>query len=164
MRALPLALLLLTLTACDTVGTDAVIVRYTGPAITEADALVPNPPLGTAGWEGLVFLGRTGTSVSVDRQTLCGDECSQTLRFTFQDMPPVDSDALPEAARGVIEIVSGTPDGYETQEVGIGRVEIQDWGPEVYSGVVYPAGPFAPNVDPPPPTVFWADDLSFAVE
>ena len=45
MRALPLALLLLTLAACDTVGTDAVIVRYTGPAITEADAAVPTPPL-----------------------------------------------------------------------------------------------------------------------
>ena len=161
MRALPLALLLLTLTACDTVGTDAVIVRYTGPAITEADAAVPNPPLGAAGWEGSGFLGRTGTSVSVDQRTLCGDECSQTVRFTFQT---AHENTLPQSVRGRVEIVSSNPDGYETQEVGIGRVEIQDWGPEVYSGVVYPAGPFAPNVDPPPPTVFWADDLSFAVE
>ena len=158
------ALLLLALAACDTARDDGRIVRYEGPAITEADATVPNPPFGPAGWDGLVFIGRAGISVSVDRTTTCGDECAQTILFSFNDAPPADPSpgALPETVTGIVETVQGNPDGSTSAAFAIGRVEIDQWGPDVYSGVVHGASGNPDIV--PARIVFWADDLPTAVE
>lgn len=159
----PLLLLLaVAVAACDTTGVDgALITRYDGPRITEADATVPNPPFGPAGWDGSVFWSRTGQSVSVRRVVTCGDECARTLELVFSDAPPIVEGALPEAVTGSIEVVSGNPDGYERSVFEIERVQIQDWGPSVYSGVVH-IKPY--GFEYVEPIVFWADDLPVAAE
>ena len=164
MRIAALALLLLPLAACDSGRDDAVIVAYTGPEITEADALVPNPPLGSAGWSGVGIDALNGTFVTLHRDVLCGDECRQTVRFEFADAPRPDADGLPESVSGLFEMEMANPDGFAANALRIARVEIQDWGPEIYSGVVYLDSGNAPNIDPAPPTVFWTDDVSFVTE
>jgi len=150
MRTLSLLLLALAVGACDT-NADGQIVRYTGPAITEADATVVDPMLGTPrGWSGL----RIGDEVVLYREALCGDECNHTLKLRFEGRG-----ALPSDAEATLTRQEYTPERLEEQRLAIGRVEIQDWGPEVYSGVVYPV----PQDEAfQIPIVFWADDLPAA--
>ncbi|PAP74966.1 hypothetical protein [Rubrivirga marina] len=132
---LPLRLGLLVATlavaGCDSVGDDALITRYSGPEITEADATVPNPPFGPAGWQAS---GATGTAphVSLSRTTLCGDECSRTLTLRFAGSP---RDELPSSVEGRVVVQQYNPEGRTETDLSVRRVEVQDWGPEVYSGV-----------------------------
>ena len=162
MRSL-LLLSLLAVSACDTTtdagGTE--IVAYSGTPITRADASVPNPPLSPAEWEAGAFLGRAAFSVFVRRATLCGDECSRTVRLTFTTPHSVEADGLPESVAGVVEVQSYLPESFTTTELAISRVEIQDWGPEVYSGVVYATPQAGVNTAP---MVFWAESRGTAVE
>lgn len=163
---LPLPLLILAFlvlaSGCDTESTDTLIVPYTGPVLTEADAVVPNPPFSPARWSGSLFDGRMGQSVLLSRSTQCGDECSRTVRFTFRDAMPTQPSGLPESVEGVFERRQGNPDGFESRPLAITRVEIQDWGPEVYSGVVVTPSRDAPSADGR--IVFWADELPAAAE
>lgn len=145
MRTLLLALTLL-LAACDTAGDGARVVRYSGPEITEADATVPNPPFGPAGWRGT---GATGTDphVSLSRTTLCGDECGRTLTLRFEGSA---SDGLPTSVEGRVVVQQYNPEGRTETALPIRRAEIQSWGPEVYSGVAYP--------EDGGPLVFWVGE------
>lgn len=160
MRLLSLTIVLVTFSACDTGLADVDIGRYRGERLTEADAMVPNGPLGSAGWDGLVATTRAGRSVLLERRTRCSDECSQTVRLQFEGG---DVGGLPQSATGVMEQRASLPDRFESTPFEIDRVEIQDWGPEVYSGVVYTAASQAPTVDAMP-LVFWADHLPQASE
>lgn len=152
------ALLGATLAACDSDGTDdAEIVRYDGPAITQADASVPNPPFGSAAW--MASAPRRG-AIDVAVTTLCGDECGRTIRFSFRESTTAEPlplpGPLPESVTGTVSVQEYLPERFETAEIEVTRVEIQDWGPEIYSGIVYPAvvlGDFSPVV----PFVFWAE-------
>ena len=154
---------LLLLVACDTAPADGgtEIVAYRGAPITRADAAVPDPPLPPAEWEASGFLGRTGSSVFLRVATTCGDECRRTVRFTAYAPHSARPDGLPESMTGVVEVQTYNPEGFESGEIPISRVEIQDWGPEVYSGVVYPAHRGA---TPTVPYVFWAESQGVAVE
>jgi len=159
-RRAALPLLVLALAACDTnAGADGQIVRYTGPAITEANALVVDDMGLTQRWSADVVATPNGPSVFVSRTVLCGDECGRTITLRFRG-----GGALPASADGVVRQQEYTPERLEVAQLDIARVEIQDWGPEVYSGVAYPVTSNAPNIDPAPPLVFWTDDIGFAQE
>jgi hypothetical protein len=153
-----LGVLTVALAGCDSVGDDDLITRYSGPELTEADATVPNPPFGPAGWQGRGFLGYHERLVTLSRTTSCGDECARTVELQFRNGHDTD---LPETARGRVTVEQVNPDGYNEIDLSIRRVEIQDWGPEVFSGVVYPEPADGVSADP---IVFWADDLPTAVE
>ncbi len=155
---LRLGVLAVALAGCDSVGDDDLVTRYSGPVITEADATVPNPPLGPAGWVGINGAFYTERVVTLRRSTLCGDECAQTVELQFSNGHDTD---LPETVRGRVIVEQGNPDGYSETALPIVRVEVQDWGPEVYSGIAYPETTEDRDVAP---LVFWADDLPVAVE
>jgi hypothetical protein len=151
MRARLLLLLAPALAACDLIGDGVEIVRYTGPTITEADATVTDPMLGTPrGWSGL----RVGDEVVLYRETLCGDECNQRIELRFEGRG-----ALPSDAEATFTQSEYLPERFEERGLEIARIEVQDWGPEVFSGVVH-----LEPVDEvlQVPIVFWADDLPFA--
>ncbi len=151
-----LLVLAVVVSACDTADDDGPIVRYTGPAITEADATVPNDPFGPAGWTGTVFSYEAGRSVSVSRSVLCGDECNWTTTLRFEGRG-----ALPTSVEGTVLVRTATPESFEEMDLEIDRVEIQDWGPDAYSGIVYLVS--RPDIDTRP-IVFWADELAFATD
>ena len=154
-RALLLPFLL---TACDSNGADPVVVRYAGPEITEADATPPDE--GSAAWSAEVV----GEAVSIVQRTSCGDGCFRAFRLDFSEARP---GALPDHVEATARVVQSTasdtsPAGEYTATVEVARVEIQDWGPEVYSGVVL--FPHVPYVDAAPPPVFWTDDVTIEAE
>lgn len=151
--------LALLLTACDTTG-DGIITRYDGPPLTAADATVPNPPFADARWEGTRFLLRRDRDVFLGRSTLCGDECSRTVTLRFEEALSARAGDLPLSVEAAVDVSQGNPDGFERTPFTVHRVEIQDWGPEVYSGVAYASGDGAPSER----IVFWAEDLATAVE
>ena len=152
MRSLPL-ILALALVACDSTEVDPEIVRYTGPPITEADATIPNEPFEPAGWSGAFAEATDGRFVTVQRGTICGDECSERVLFGFEG--PAGAD-LPTSVEGVYELGEYLPKRSETRRIQIARVEIQDWEPDLVSGIVYPV----PEDDASTaPYVFWTDDL-----
>ena len=155
---LRLGVLVVAFAGCDSVGDDGLVTRYSGPEITEADAAVPNPPFGPATWEGWGFLGYHERLVTVSRTTSCGDECARTVELQFTNGHDTD---LPEAVRGWVIVEQGNPDGYSETDLPIRRAEIQDWGPGVFSGVVYPEPIDGASTAP---LVFWADGLPAAVE
>ena len=133
------------------------IVRYSGPALTEADAAV-----GDAGWGGLVFVAASGVSVFLDQTAGCGDGCARTVRLTLSHGPPVRPGALPGSAGATVEVRERGRGPSTPEALPLRRVEIQDgwaggpWTPGVYSGVAYP--------ETGDPVVFWADGLDSAVE
>ncbi len=159
-RTAALLFLLASLTACDA-SHDAVEVqvsRYIGPTITESDALAPDIT-GPRGWEALVFHGRRSTNTLLLQETLCGDECSLMLSVDFRDL---ESDRLPTFLSATLRRQELSPERDTTIALDVDRVEIQDWGPDVYSGHVIL------REDPPDivsaPIVFWADEPSISAE
>ncbi len=155
-----LSLAVLTVAGCDLAATDDTeIADYAGPTLTEADAAVANPPFGPAGWDGYRFAGYTEHVVKLFRTTTCGDECTQTIELRFVGSP---NDDRPREVEGRVVVRQYNPEGESETAVPIRRVEIQDWGPGVYSGVAFGA---EGNPDVlPVRLVFWADDLPVAVE
>ncbi|MGB3543188.1 hypothetical protein [Rubrivirga sp.] len=150
------AALLVVLSACDTIAEGPQIVRYSGPPITEADAVETDgyggPRLWSVDWIGLF----SGTTVTIRRTLLCGDECGQTTQFRFTEE---GDGGLPTSIEGSIILSTWPPDNVSSSPLLIDRVEIQDWGPEIYSGIVYAgSGRLAQ------PVPFWSDDVSVAVE
>lgn len=156
MRTAALALLLLPLAACDSGRDDAVIVAYSGPEITEADALVEDIPGRFESWSADVVSTRERRTVAIGIGFLCGDECNRRIALRFEGRGD-----LPESVAGTITTSEFLPERFEEARIDIDRVEIQDWGPEVYSGVVYPASRPEAFV---PPLVFWTDERTVAAE
>ena len=157
MRVVPLALLAFLLVACDTAGSDsALITSYDGPEITEADAIVTDE-IGPRGWEATVFDTRAGRRISVRRIALCGDECSREVTISFRD----EGRALPVSVQATVTTREALPERFEETPIDIARVEIQDWGPDVYSGVV---SLLPQDRVSPPPIVFWSDDVVYLAE
>ncbi len=153
MRLLPL-LLLVAVAGCDTAG-DSLIARYNGPEITEADAAVVDP-LGTRGWDATRVETRAGRTVLLTRSALCGDECNRTTTLVFEG----DGD-LPESVEVTVTERELMPERRTETRVSVAQVEVQDWGPRVYSGVVHPADQDGAGSEP---IVFWADRVAVAVE
>lgn len=120
---------------------------------------MPNPPLGSAEWEARAFLGRSATFVWISIAMTCGDECARTTEFEFST--PHTAGDSPESVTGTFEVQQYLPERFESTRIEIERVEIQDWGPEVYSGIVYPA---PRGTTPTIPYAFWAESSGTAVE
>ena len=157
MRSL-LLLSLLALVACDSDGTtNTEVVRYAGPAITEAGAAVTDETGQTRRWKARVFDGHAEATVSISRSVTCGDECSRTLTLYFRDR---GQGRLPEFVSGTVETVDFFPERREVRSLDVGRVEIQDWQPDLYSGRAIPRE----GVVDVAALVFWADDVTTAVE
>lgn len=135
-----LALLAPALSACDTSSpADTVeVVAYTGPALTEADAVDP----GEQPWKAASLARR----VTLSQSALCGAGCAETVRLTLDGEG--DSE-LPSFAEAVVTVK--TTSGTDERDLALARVEVQDWGPDVVSGVAYPAA--SEDRDP---IVFWA--------
>ncbi|WP_412069877.1 hypothetical protein [Rubrivirga sp. IMCC43871] len=145
----------LVLAACDTTGDDF-ISPYTGPEITEADAMVTDPFGFERGWTADVFTSRSEMSIWLEQVTLCGDECSRTVSLRFTS--PLNG--LPTAVASVIVQQEFLPERRTEETLSIDRVEIQSWGP-IYSGVAYPTPhPGASTV----PIVFWSTATRVASE
>ena len=144
MRALPLTLLALVLAACDTVdGDSAPITAYEGPEITEADATTDGM-LGPRGWSAEI----RDAAVVLSQSVLCGDECNQTITLRFEG----ERNGLPLAIEAEVVQQDYLPERRVEDDVEVARVEIQDWGPEVYSGILYPVPQEGASTAP---IVFW---------
>lgn len=158
MRALLPALLVVALAACDTVGdADNEIVRYTGPEITEADATAVDETGQPRRWSAAVLHGWTSTTVTLTQSVLCGDECKRTVSLRFDD----GDGTLPASVEGTVRVQNFLPSSTQETEIEVARVEIQDWGPTVYSGILYPVPEVAASTAP---IVFWTDEIVSAAE
>ena len=146
MRALPLTLLALVLAACDTAsGDSALITAYDGPEITLEDGLIDDA-LGPRGW----WVERDDMPVILTRTEICGDECGRTLTLRFDG----EREGLPASIDAGLVQQEYLPERRTEDDIEVDRVEIQDWGPRIYSGVVYPS----PAEDAfRAPIVFWAE-------
>ena len=144
MRALSLALLALLLAACDTADDEsALITAYDGPEITEADAATEGM-LGPRGWSAET----RGAAVTLSQSVLCGDECNRTVDLQFEG----ERNGLPLTIEAEVVQQEYLPERRIENDVEVARVEIQDWGPEVYSGIVYPVPQEGASTAP---IVFW---------
>lgn len=154
MRALPLLVALL-LVGCDALGGGGVeIVPYVGDPITEADATVRDDRGEPVAW----LYSRTGDVVSIYRSYLCGDECTVTLTLRFEG-----TGDLPTDVAGTLVVRELLPERTEYRVLDIARVEVQDWAPGAYSGVVH-VEPREGVLELVAPIVFWADDDPSSVD
>lgn len=131
-----LALLAPALAACDAAAPAGAVevASYDGPALTEAD--VSGRP-----WTALSI----ADGVRLSQSTPCGTGCAETVRLTLSDR---GGNNLPRFVDA--EVVTKTSAGTASTDLPIDRVEVQDWGPEVISGIAYPAD------ENRAPIVFWA--------
>ena len=156
-----LLLLSLTAAACDmTVDPDALVVRYTGPEITEADAAVVDEWGVARGWQASRYVTQRGDVTHLSRTVLCGDECARTVELRFRNSGDGELPAFIEATVTVRNLL---PESTEERALVVERVEVQDWrlGRALLSGRVVLA---APSDAVASPLVFWADDLPTAAE
>lgn len=159
MRPLLPLLLAVLLAGCDSAG-DPVgpeIVRYTGSAITEADAAVVDETGEPRPWSASVFHMRAGTTVILSQSVLCGDECNRSVELRFEN----GDGALPASVEGTLSVRDLLPESTQETTIEVARLEVQDWGPTVYSGVLYPVPDDAASTAP---IVFWTDDVAHAAE
>lgn len=147
-----LAALAVAVAGCDSIGDDTVFVSYTGPEITEADALVDDG-IDLRGWT----VERRRDLLVLARFEFCGDECGRTLALHFEG----ERDGLPTSVYAEIARQELLPERYFEEDLAIDRVEIQDWGPTVYSGIAYPVPADAASTVP---IVFWADNVAVGVD
>lgn len=139
-------ILAVSLAGCDALGggDHVEVARYAGPEITEADATVDNPPFGPAPWSTF----QDDAIIVLSRVTACGDECARTLRLRFEG-----TGDLPTAVDASVTIIEYLPERTAVDYLDLRRVEVQDWGPSVFSGVAYPE-PQAHAATAP--IVFWS--------
>lgn len=141
MRSLSLlALLAVALAACDSadVAAGTEVVAYAGPALTPADAVDP----GADPWTAL----SVAPGVRLSQSALCGEGCGETVQITLGDRGAGRLPTFVDAS-----IVTKTASGTTEAALVLDRVEVQDWGPEVISGVAYP------TQEDRAPIVFWAE-------
>ena len=140
MRLLSLFALVAALAACDSADSarSPEVVAYAGPALTADDAV----DTGEDPWTAL----SVGDDVRLTQSALVGPGRTETVRLTLGDRGADRLPAFVDAA-----VVTKTASGTSEAALALDRVEVQDWGPDVISGVAYPAQEDRAAI------VFWAE-------